>query len=173
MQYFCVTGCEAYSFTTDGYRIFNVRTNLGGCRTHQGGSGTNKSAQELTWKNTNLKWLNDNFLMQFFALMWSSWLTGHYKSNIHLSTMQSWPRFQLQKGQDVLLWPNSAISPEVNQCHMHYEYLRTVTIQQINWDILNWETIIIYAQRTEQRCCDLKKKKIQSIPCDSPDEHVT
>ena len=35
-------------FTTDGYRIFNVRTNRGACRTHEGGSGTNKSAQELT-----------------------------------------------------------------------------------------------------------------------------
>ena len=27
------TGCESYSFTTDGYGIFNVRTNLGTCRT--------------------------------------------------------------------------------------------------------------------------------------------
>ena len=42
------TGCEAYSFTTDGYEIFNVRTNLGACSTHEGGSDTNKSAQELT-----------------------------------------------------------------------------------------------------------------------------
>ena len=25
------TGCEAYSFMTDGYGIFNVRTNLGAC----------------------------------------------------------------------------------------------------------------------------------------------
>ena len=40
--------CEAYSFTTDGYGIFNVCTNLGACPTHEGGSGTNKSAQELT-----------------------------------------------------------------------------------------------------------------------------
>ena len=42
------TGCEAYSFTTDGYGIFNVRKNVGACRTHEGGSGTKKSAQELT-----------------------------------------------------------------------------------------------------------------------------
>ena len=42
------TGCEAFSFTTDGYGIFNVCTNLGVCRTHKGGSGTNKSAQQLT-----------------------------------------------------------------------------------------------------------------------------
>ena len=41
------TGCKAYSFTTDGYGIFNVRTNLGAYRSHEGGSGTNKSAQEL------------------------------------------------------------------------------------------------------------------------------
>ena len=27
------TGCEAYSFATDRYGIFNVRTNLGACRT--------------------------------------------------------------------------------------------------------------------------------------------
>ena len=32
---------------TDGYRIFNVHTNLGACGTHEGGSGTNQSAQEL------------------------------------------------------------------------------------------------------------------------------
>ena len=45
---------EACSFTTDGYDIFNVRTNLGACRAHEiggGGSGTNKSAQELTGSN--------------------------------------------------------------------------------------------------------------------------
>ena len=41
---FHTTDCEA-SFTTDGYGIFNVHTNLGTCRTHKGGSGTNKSAQ--------------------------------------------------------------------------------------------------------------------------------
>ena len=42
------TGCEAYSFTTDEYGIFNVRTNVGACRTREeggggGSSGTNKS----------------------------------------------------------------------------------------------------------------------------------
>ena len=35
-------GCESFSFTADGYGIFNVRTHLGGK------SGTNKSAQVLT-----------------------------------------------------------------------------------------------------------------------------
>ena len=45
---FHTTVCEAYSFKTDGYGIFNVRTHVGACRTHEGGSGTNKSAQELT-----------------------------------------------------------------------------------------------------------------------------
>ena len=49
---------QAYSFTTDGYGIFNVavHTNFGACRTHGGGGGggggweggTNKPAQELT-----------------------------------------------------------------------------------------------------------------------------
>ena len=63
MQCFCVaiTDREAYSFTTDGYGIFNVRTNLGACRTHErvgvgggggrggrGGSSTNKFAQKLS-----------------------------------------------------------------------------------------------------------------------------
>ena len=43
------TGCEAYSFTTDGYGIFNVHINLGACRMHEVGSG--KSAQELTWRD--------------------------------------------------------------------------------------------------------------------------
>ena len=42
------TGCEAYSFMTDGYRIFNVHTHLGACLTHKLRSGTNKYAQELT-----------------------------------------------------------------------------------------------------------------------------
>ena len=45
------TGSEAYSFTTDRYGIFNVRTNLGACCSHEGGSGTNKSAQELTQRD--------------------------------------------------------------------------------------------------------------------------
>ena len=34
MQYFGVT-CEACSVTTDGYEIFNVRTNFGMCHTHE------------------------------------------------------------------------------------------------------------------------------------------
>ena len=46
--YVHTTGCDAYSFTTDEYGIFNLRTNLGAWRVHEGGSGTNKSAQELT-----------------------------------------------------------------------------------------------------------------------------
>ena len=43
------TGFEAYSFMTNRYRIFNVRTNLDACLTHEWGEGshTNKSAQEL------------------------------------------------------------------------------------------------------------------------------
>ena len=48
------TSCQAYSFMTDGYRTFNVCTNLGACHTHEGGSGTNKSAQELTWRDRKL-----------------------------------------------------------------------------------------------------------------------
>ena len=31
------TGCEAYSFTTDEYGIFNMHTNVGACRTHEEG----------------------------------------------------------------------------------------------------------------------------------------
>ena len=30
---------EAYSFTTDGYGIFNMRINVGACRTNEGGGG--------------------------------------------------------------------------------------------------------------------------------------
>ena len=44
---FHTTGCEAYSFTTDGYRIFNTRTNVGACHTHEGGSGTNRGSNTL------------------------------------------------------------------------------------------------------------------------------
>ena len=36
---FNTTGCEAYSFATDEYGIFNKRTNLGACRTHERGVG--------------------------------------------------------------------------------------------------------------------------------------
>ena len=45
---FHIAGCEAYYFTTVGYGIFNVRTNVDARRTHEGGSGTNKSAHGLT-----------------------------------------------------------------------------------------------------------------------------
>ena len=45
---FHTTDCEACSFTTYGFRIFNVRITVGACRRHEGGSGKNKSAQELT-----------------------------------------------------------------------------------------------------------------------------
>ena len=36
---FHTTDFEAYSFATDGYEIFNVRTHLGTCLTHEGGGG--------------------------------------------------------------------------------------------------------------------------------------
>ena len=44
---FHTAGCEACSFTTDRYGIFNVRTYSGLCSIHDGGSGTYTSAQEL------------------------------------------------------------------------------------------------------------------------------
>ena len=54
-SYFRTTGCEAYFFfTTDGYGIFNVITNLGVCRTHKWGYCTNTSAQELTRRDRKL-----------------------------------------------------------------------------------------------------------------------
>ena len=34
--------CEAYSFTTDGYGIFNMRANLGACYAHEWGSCRHK-----------------------------------------------------------------------------------------------------------------------------------
>ena len=42
------TDCEAYSFTTDGYGIFNVRTNVGACHTHEGGQAQTSLALEWT-----------------------------------------------------------------------------------------------------------------------------
>ena len=42
------TGYEAYSFTTAGYGIFNVRTKLDACRTHE------ESAQRLTRRDRKL-----------------------------------------------------------------------------------------------------------------------
>ena len=52
VQCFHPTGCEAYSFTTGGYGIFNVRTNVGGVPYTRRGvrSGTNKPAEEWTLK---------------------------------------------------------------------------------------------------------------------------
>ena len=52
---FRTTGCEAYSFTADGYGIFNVRAKLGPCRAHAGWggglggvwAGTSKSAHRV------------------------------------------------------------------------------------------------------------------------------
>ena len=41
------TDCEAYSATTDGYRICNCYTNLGACCTHEGGPGTSKSCTKV------------------------------------------------------------------------------------------------------------------------------
>ena len=57
---FYTTDFEACSFTTNGYGIFNVHTNLEACRTHEGGgggggggaSGTNKSANVLTRRDS-------------------------------------------------------------------------------------------------------------------------
>ena len=48
---------EAYSFTTDGYGIFNVRTHLGAHRDMKGWSSTNKSAQDLTRRDRKLNCL--------------------------------------------------------------------------------------------------------------------
>ena len=46
MQYFCVTVPSAVRltlFTTDGYGIFNMLTNLGECRTHEDGDQAQSS----------------------------------------------------------------------------------------------------------------------------------
>ena len=55
VQSFCVSIPPAVRpavfFMTDGYGVFNVRTNLGACHTHKGRSGANKSAQELTGRD--------------------------------------------------------------------------------------------------------------------------
>ena len=48
-SYYHTTGCEAYSFRTDGDGTLNVRTNVGPCCTdRRRGVRHNKSAQELT-----------------------------------------------------------------------------------------------------------------------------
>ena len=41
------TGCDAYSFTADGYGIFNVRTNVGACGTHEGRWGEGVRHKEV------------------------------------------------------------------------------------------------------------------------------
>ena len=51
---FHTTGCEAYSFTTDGFGIFNVRSNWVRAVHTKGGSGTNKSAEDLTRRDRNV-----------------------------------------------------------------------------------------------------------------------
>ena len=48
------TGCEAYSFTTDGYGIFNAGAHKSGCAPYvRRESDINKSAQALTLKDRN------------------------------------------------------------------------------------------------------------------------
>ena len=43
-------GCEAYSFTTDGYGIFIVRTHFCLCRTHErGGGGEVRHKGRVSW----------------------------------------------------------------------------------------------------------------------------
>ena len=46
------TGCEAYSFMTDGYGIFNTCANLGACCTHEdmgGGGGQAQTSLRKSW----------------------------------------------------------------------------------------------------------------------------
>ena len=50
---FYATDCEAYSYATDGYGIFNVRTTLGACRTtrtslHKSGLGRTETTLFFT-----------------------------------------------------------------------------------------------------------------------------
>ena len=47
---FHTNGCEANSFTTDGYRIFNMRINLRACRTHRGGGGQAQTSLHESWR---------------------------------------------------------------------------------------------------------------------------
>ena len=42
-------GCEAYSFTTYGYRIFNLRINFGACRTRERGRGVGGGGRGGGW----------------------------------------------------------------------------------------------------------------------------
>ena len=53
--FFCfhTTDCEAYSFTTDGYEIFNVRTHVGACCIHTKGG----EAQTSLHKQSKTGWL--------------------------------------------------------------------------------------------------------------------
>ena len=51
-----ITECEAYSFATDGYRIFNVHTHVGACLTHERGGQTRTSLhKELTRRDRGEK----------------------------------------------------------------------------------------------------------------------
>ena len=53
MVCFYTTNCKAYSITTDGYKLFNVRTQLGACRLHEltKGGQAQRTAQESTRKD--------------------------------------------------------------------------------------------------------------------------
>ena len=54
---FHTTGCEAYSFTTDGYGIFNVCTIVGACRTHEGPGQTQTSLHKSSLGGTEQLYL--------------------------------------------------------------------------------------------------------------------
>ena len=86
---FHTTRCEAYSFTTDGYGIFNMRTSLGVCRTYEGGSGTNKSAQEGWHRGTQKLFL--------IPARGSNW--GSLVLNSDSLTSELYPRSRWQRNQ--------------------------------------------------------------------------
>ena len=82
--------------TTDGYGIFNVRTNLAACRTHEGGSSANKSAQELTRreKNPTLTLTHQGIESRVFGLefrLTNHWATFPVSDNLSTAGCSSRP----------------------------------------------------------------------------------
>ena len=95
----------SYSFTTDGYGIFNVRTKLGTCRTQEGGPGTDNWAQELNRRDRKITVPHPassgdrtQGLQIWISTLYNHWATSPriYETNSALSTSYMlWSNFNI------------------------------------------------------------------------------
>ena len=83
---FHTTGCEAYSFMSDGYGIFNMRTNVGACLTHEGKLtqlngwiwSLSISPNKLTVHHSFIPQAHDNRIFFSGQMLWKSVVFPRY-----------------------------------------------------------------------------------------------